>query len=97
MRTRRHTAILLCAANYLAHEVDFDGTLNLIFQPAEENEGGALRMVDEGLFDRFPCDEIYALHNSPGLPVGSMPILPSTSLIAARVSEPTAPSGSPTL
>ena len=67
-----HTAILLCAANYLAHEVDFDGTLNLIFQPAEENEGGALRMVDEGLFDRFPCDEIYALHNSPGLPVGQV-------------------------
>lgn len=65
-----HTAILLCAAKYLAETAEFNGTLNLIFQPAEENEGGALRMVDEGLFDRFPCDEIFALHNSPGLPVG---------------------------
>lgn len=69
-----HTAILLCAAKYLAESVDFDGTLNLIFQPAEENEGGALRMVDEGLFELFPCDEIYALHNAPGLPVGKMAI-----------------------
>ncbi|MEN7531448.1 M20 aminoacylase family protein [Cupriavidus sp. DL-D2] len=67
-----HTAILLCAARYLAESVDFDGTLNLIFQPAEENEGGALRMVQEGLFDLFPCDEIYALHNAPGLPVGQI-------------------------
>lgn len=69
-----HTAILLCAAQYLAEQVEFNGTLNLIFQPAEENEGGALRMVDEGLFEQFPCDEIYALHNAPGLPVGKMAI-----------------------
>ncbi|HET7835909.1 MAG TPA: M20 aminoacylase family protein [Variovorax sp.] len=67
-----HTAILLCAAKYLARHGQFNGTLNLIFQPAEENEGGALRMVDEGLFDRYPCDSIYALHNAPGLPVGQM-------------------------
>ncbi|GAB2828499.1 M20 aminoacylase family protein [Comamonas piscis] len=67
-----HTAILLCAARYLAESVDYNGTLNLIFQPAEENEGGALRMVDDGLFDQFPCDEIYALHNTPGLPVGQI-------------------------
>jgi hippurate hydrolase len=67
-----HTAILLCAAKYLAESADFNGTLNLIFQPAEENEGGALRMVDEGLFDQFPCDQIFALHNSPGLPVGQL-------------------------
>ncbi|MCM2345070.1 M20 aminoacylase family protein [Acidovorax soli] len=67
-----HTAILLCAARYLAESADFSGTLNLIFQPAEENEGGALRMVDEGLFTLFPCDEIYALHNSPGMPVGQV-------------------------
>lgn len=67
-----HTAILLCAARFLAESVDFNGTLNLIFQPAEENEGGALRMVDDGLFERFPCDEIYALHNAPGLPVGQI-------------------------
>ena len=69
-----HTAILLCAARYLAESVDFNGTLNLIFQPAEENEGGALRMLEDGLFERFPCDEIYALHNSPGLPVGQIGI-----------------------
>ncbi|ARU03867.1 amidohydrolase [Comamonas serinivorans] len=67
-----HTAILLCAAKYLAETAEFDGTLNLIFQPAEENEGGALRMVDEGLFDRYPCDAIFALHNAPGLPVGEL-------------------------
>ena len=71
-----HTAMLLCAARYLAESADFNGTLHLIFQPAEENEGGALRMVDDGLFTLFPCDEIYALHNSPGLPVGQMAISP---------------------
>lgn len=70
-----HTAILLCAAKYLAESVDFNGVLNLIFQPAEENEGGALRMIEDGLFDKFPCDEIYALHNSPGLPVGQIGVL----------------------
>ena len=75
-----HTAILLCAARHLAESVDFNGTLHLIFQPAEENEGGALRMVDEGLFTRFPCDEIYALHNSPGLPVGKLAINPGPLL-----------------
>lgn len=70
-----HTAILLCAARYLAESVDYSGTLNLIFQPAEENEGGALRMVDDGLFEQFPCDEIYALHNTPGLPVGQIGVI----------------------
>ena len=69
-----HTAMLLCAARHLAESADFNGTLHLIFQPAEENEGGALRMVDEGLFTLFPCDEIYALHNAPGLPVGQVAI-----------------------
>ena len=71
-----HTAMLLCAARHLAESADFNGTLHLIFQPAEENEGGALRMVDEGLFTLFPCDEVYALHNAPGLPVGQMAISP---------------------
>lgn len=74
-----HTAILLCAAKYLA-QADFDGALNLIFQPAEENEGGALRMVDEGLFEQFPCDEVYALHNAPGLPVGKLAISPGPAM-----------------
>lgn len=75
-----HTAMLLCAARYLAESGQFNGTLNLIFQPAEENEGGALRMVDEGLFTLFPCDEIYALHNAPGLPVGQMAISAGPSM-----------------
>ena len=75
-----HTAILLCAAKYLAEKADFNGTVNLIFQPAEENEGGALRMVDEGLFERFPCDEIYALHNWPGMPVGTMGMIEGPAL-----------------
>ncbi|AMR65576.1 M20 aminoacylase family protein [Aquipseudomonas alcaligenes] len=65
-----HTAILLCAARYLAEHRSFDGTLNLIFQPAEEGLRGAKRMIEDGLFERFPCDAVYALHNMPGLPVG---------------------------
>ncbi len=60
---------------FLAESADFNGTLNLIFQPAEENEGGALRMLEDGLFERFPCDEVYALHNSPGLPVGQIGVI----------------------
>jgi hippurate hydrolase len=65
-----HTAILLAAARCLAQERGFDGTLHLIFQPAEEGLGGARRMVEEGLFERFPCDAIYAMHNMPGFPAG---------------------------
>ena len=66
-----HTAILLAAARYLAQNRNFDGTLNLIFQPDEENLCGARAMMDDGLFTRFPCDAVYALHNAPGLPVGT--------------------------
>ncbi|QGZ66144.1 M20 aminoacylase family protein [Paraburkholderia acidisoli] len=65
-----HTAILLAAAHHLAMHGRFDGTLNLIFQPAEEGLGGAARMIEDGLFTRFPCDRVFALHNAPGLPVG---------------------------
>lgn len=65
-----HTAILLAAACSIAQEPHFDGTLNLIFQPAEEGLGGGRRMVEEGLFERFPCDAIFALHNMPGVPAG---------------------------
>lgn len=60
-----HTAILLAAAHYLAKNVSFDGTINLIFQPDEEGLSGAKAMIDDGLFDRFPCDAVFALHNMP--------------------------------
>ncbi|EKD97484.1 MAG: hypothetical protein ACD_23C00900G0003, partial [uncultured bacterium] len=63
-----HTAMLLGAAQYLAETRHFNGTLNLIFQPAEEGMGGARRMIAEGLFERYPCDAIFALHNMPGYP-----------------------------
>lgn len=63
-----HTAMLLGAARYLAATRRFSGTLHLIFQPAEEGLAGAKRMLDEGLFERFPCDAIFAMHNMPGYP-----------------------------
>ena len=67
-----HTAILLAAAKALAAARSFDGTLNLIFQPDEENLCGARAMIEDGLFERFPCDAVYALHNAPGVPVGTV-------------------------
>ena len=67
-----HTAMLLGAARYLAEQGDFSGTLNLIFQPAEEGMGGALRMMEQGLFEKYPCDAVYAMHNMPGLPQGQL-------------------------
>ncbi len=66
-----HTAIALAAARICSTLPDLDGTVHFIFQPAEENEGGGRRMVEEGLFKAFPCDGVYALHNWPGLPVGT--------------------------
>ena len=65
-----HTAMLLAAARHLAEAGRFDGTLHLIFQPAEEGGGGALRMMDDGLFQRFPCDAVFAMHNMPGVAQG---------------------------
>ncbi len=65
-----HTAMLLAAARHLAEHGAFDGTLHLIFQPAEEGGGGALRMLADGLFDRFPCDAVFAMHNMPGVEQG---------------------------
>jgi hippurate hydrolase len=65
-----HTAMLLGAARYLAENPDFGGTVHLIFQPAEEGRGGARAMLADGLFERFPCDAIYGLHNTAGMPVG---------------------------
>ncbi|POA54300.1 MULTISPECIES: M20 aminoacylase family protein [unclassified Pseudomonas] len=67
-----HTTILLGAARYLAATRQFDGTLNLIFQPAEEGQGGAEAMLADGLLERFPCDALFGLHNMPGLPAGHL-------------------------
>jgi amidohydrolase len=69
-----HVAFLLGAARYLAQHGTFDGTVNLIFQPAEEVFGGADAMLKDHLFDRFPCDSVYAVHNRPGLAVGKFAI-----------------------
>ncbi len=65
-----HTAMLLAAAKTIASDATFDGTLNLIFQPAEEGGGGAVRMIDDGLFEHHPCDAVFAMHNMPGVPQG---------------------------
>jgi amidohydrolase len=69
-----HTAMLLGTARYLAETRNFDGTAYLIFQPAEESGGGGQVMVREGLFDQFPANEVYALHNWPGLPAGQIAV-----------------------
>ncbi|MBW8282686.1 MAG: amidohydrolase, partial [Rhizobium sp.] len=65
-----HTAMLLGAAAIIAERKNFDGTVHLIFQPAEENFGGAKIMMDDGLFEKFPCDAVFALHNDPTIPFG---------------------------
>jgi amidohydrolase len=78
-----HTAMLLGAARYLARTRRFDGTVNFIFQPAEEGRGGARVMVQEGLFERFPCDAVYALHNWPELPAGTAQTRPGPIMAAA--------------
>ncbi len=65
-----HMTVLLAAARYLAQSGRFSGTVHLIFQPAEEIGAGARRMIDDGLFERFPCDAVYGLHNWPGVPAG---------------------------
>ena len=71
-----HTTMLLGAARYLAETRNFNGTVNFIFQPAEEGVGGALAMLKDGLFERFPCNAVYGMHNRPGMPVGKFAITP---------------------
>ena len=78
-----HTTMLLGAARYLAETRNFAGTVYLVFQPAEEGHGGGRRMVEEGLFERFPADEIYGLHNWPQLPVGSFAMCAGPAMAAA--------------
>jgi len=69
-----HTTMLLGAARYLAETRNFAGTVHFIFQPAEENEGGARVMVEEGLFDKFPVESVFGMHNMPGLEIGEMAV-----------------------
>jgi hippurate hydrolase len=71
-----HTSMLLGAAKYLAETRNFDGTVVLIFQPAEEGGGGGREMCEDGLMDRFGIDEVYGMHNWPGMPVGAFAIRP---------------------
>ena len=78
-----HTAMLLCAARYLAETRRFSGTVRLIFQPAEEGLAGASAMIKDGLFEQHPCDEIYALHNWPALPAGTIATRPGPIMAAA--------------
>jgi hippurate hydrolase len=78
-----HTTMLLGAARYLARTRRFDGTVYLIFQPGEEGFAGGKAMIDDGLFERFPADEIYALHNWPGLAAGQIGLRPGPMMAAA--------------
>ncbi len=67
-----HSAMLLAAAKKISQDGNFSGTLHLIFQPAEEHPGGAKLMIEQGLFKRFPCDAVFAMHNMPGIPQGQL-------------------------
>ncbi|MBV8409080.1 MAG: amidohydrolase [Alphaproteobacteria bacterium] len=78
-----HTTMLLGAAKQLAASPDFAGTVHFIFQPAEEGEGGARVMIEEGLFDKFNCDAVYGMHNMPGLPKGHFAICAGPMLAAS--------------
>ncbi|MBI3516419.1 MAG: amidohydrolase [Proteobacteria bacterium] len=78
-----HTTMLLGAARHLAAKPDFAGTVHFIFQPAEEGRGGARVMIEEGLFDKFPVDAVYGMHNMPGLPAGTFAIRPGAMMAAS--------------
>ncbi|MCX7140393.1 MAG: M20 family metallopeptidase [Proteobacteria bacterium] len=82
-----HTSMLLGAAKYLAGTKNFDGTVHFIFQPAEENEGGGREMVEQGLFDKFPCDSVYGMHNWPGMPVGQFGVRPGPMMASYDIFE----------
>ncbi|MBF9231924.1 M20 aminoacylase family protein [Microvirga alba] len=78
-----HTALLLGAARYLARTRNFSGKVHFIFQPAEEGRGGAKKMVEDGLFELFPCDAVYGLHNMPGLDTNQMAVVVGPQLASS--------------
>jgi amidohydrolase len=82
-----HTTMLLAAARYLAETRRFAGTVHFIFQPAEENEGGGRVMVEEGLFDRFPVEAVFGMHNWPGMPIGDFAVVNGPAMAAFDVFE----------
>ena len=82
-----HSAMLLGAAKYLAETRNFSGTVHFIFQPAEENEAGGRVMVEEGLFDKFPVESVYGMHNMPGIPVGEFAIRPGPIMASSDIFE----------
>ena len=95
-----HTTMLLGAARYLAETKHFDGTVYFVFQPAEENLAGGRVMVEDGLFDKFPCEAVYGMHNAPGLPVGkfavtSGPVLASADFFEVKITGVGAHAGYP--
>jgi amidohydrolase len=79
-----HTAMLLAASQYLAKNRNFDGTVYLIFQPAEESGGGAREMMRDGLFDKFPMEAVFGMHNWPGMPVGSFAVSPGPVMASSN-------------
>ena len=82
-----HTTMLLGAARYLAETRNFAGTVHFIFQPAEENEGGGRVMVEEGLFEKFPVEAVYGMHNMPGLATGTFAVKPGPMMAASDIFE----------
>ena len=79
-----HVAMLLAAARWLSVHGGFDGVVHFIFQPAEEGGAGAQRMIDDGLFERFPCDAVFGMHNWPGLTVGRFAVTPGPMMASSN-------------
>ncbi len=82
-----HTAMLLCAARYLAKERNFDGTIHVIFQPAEEGFSGAQKMIDDGLFTLFPMEAVYGMHNWPGMEAGTFSVVAGPVMASSNIFE----------